>query len=311
MLGEKLKELRGDLPIILDNETCVYCGMPLYPGSHTKEHVIGRCFVPKGKLNGQWNLIVRAHKSCNEKKADLENDISAISMQADAWGLYASPDEILVKEAKRKGENCISRLTRKPVKESLANLKIKVPFAPGVEFSFDLISPPQILSDRMFDLARLQIMAFFYFVTYNKETRRGGFWLGSFFPILESPPTDWGNPLHRAFMDAVVTWEPRFFGISADEFFKVIIRRHPKPEAICWSWALEWNRKYRVIGFFGEQEPAEAIASNFPPLDFVTIAQGPKQHLSGRIETRLDEEKDNLFEWDSTIFRGVSDASLN
>lgn len=203
-----------------------------------------------------------------------------------------------MKEAKRKGKKCISRLTGKPVKESYVNLKIKVPFAPGVEFSFDLTSPPQMLSDRIFDLALFQIRAFFYFVTYNKETRRGGFWPGSFFPILESLPTDWGNPLHRAFMDAVVTWEPRFFGISADEFFKVIIRRHPKPETLCWSWALEWNRKYRVIGFFGEQEPAEAIVSTFPPLDFVTIAKGPKQHLSCRIETGLDEEKDNLFKWE-------------
>lgn len=260
--------------------------------------MIGRNFVPRGKLNGQWNLIIRAHKSCNNIKSDLENDISAISMQADAWGFYALPDETLVKEAKRKGKNCTSRLTGKPVKESHTNLKIKVPFAPRVEFSFDIISPPQILSDRIFDLARLQIMAFFYFVTYNKETRQGGFWPGSFFPILEAPPTDWGNPLHRAFMDTVVTWEPRFFGISVDEFFKVIIRRHPKPEAICWSWALEWNRKYRVVGFFGEREPAEAIVNTFPPLDFVTIAKGPKQHLSYRMETRLDEENDKLFKWE-------------
>lgn len=50
--------------------------------------------------------------------------------------------------------------------------------------------------------------------------------------------------------------------------------------------------------FFGEQEPAESIVSTFPPLDFVTIAEDPKQHLSYRMETRLDEEKDNLFEWD-------------
>ena len=42
--------------------------------------MIGRRFVPKGKLNNQWNLIVRVCIKCNNKKSDLEDDISAISM---------------------------------------------------------------------------------------------------------------------------------------------------------------------------------------------------------------------------------------
>jgi hypothetical protein len=97
-------------------------------------------------------------------------------------------------------------------------------------------------------------------------------------------------------MDAVVTWEPSVRGDTADGFFKVIIRRHP--DAVCWSWAVEWNQSYRVVGFFGEQEPTEAIVSTFPPLDFVTVAKGPKQRLSYCKETGLEEEHDDLFKWE-------------
>ncbi len=293
MLGKNLKELSGDLPIILDNETCVYCGTQLIHSSVTKEHVIGRRFVPKGKLDGQWNLIVRACKICNSKKSDLENDISAISMQADAWGRHALFDHILVKEAARKAQNSISRRTSKPVKDSSEEINIKGLFAPGVEFTFNLTSPPQIESERIFELARMQLMAFFYWITYNHDSKRGGFWLGSFFPVLEAIRSDWGNPVHRAFMDTVVNWEPRVLAIGADGFFKVVIRRHPTE--VCWSWALEWNHKYRIVGFFGEQEPARTIANTFPPLEAVTITQGQNYYTRYRFELALEEEEDNLF----------------
>lgn len=296
MLDKKLKKLSGVLPIIFDNETCVYCGIRLTPELDTKEHVIGRRFVPKGKLDGQWNLIVRACKDCNSKKSDLENDISAISMQTDAWGNYSSSDQVLTEEATRKARNSISRRTGKPVKDSSEKLKIKVPFTPGVEFTFNLTSPPQIENHRIYKLARLQLMAFFYWITYNKKTKKGGFWIGGFFPVLDAIRSDWGNPIHIAFMNSVVNWEPRVLAIGADGFFKVVIRRHPS--AVCWSWAVEWNQKYRVVGFFGEKKPAQEVARSFPSLEVSTIPQGPNKHVSFRMECPLEEEKDNLFQWD-------------
>lgn len=68
---------------------CAYCGAAFSrPSDGEAEHVIGRRFVPKGTLAAQWNLIVRACGPCNDHKADLENDISAITMQPDAWGRY-------------------------------------------------------------------------------------------------------------------------------------------------------------------------------------------------------------------------------
>jgi len=271
--------------------------MQLSPASATKEHVIGRRFVPKGKLNGEWNLIVRACKECNSKKSDLENDISSISMQADAWGRHSLSDSALAAEAERKAQNSISRRTRKPVKDSFEKIDIKSTFAPGVEFTFNLSSPPQIESGRIYELARMQLMAFFYWITYNHKTKRGGFWLGSFFPVLETIRSDWGNTFHKTFMDAVVNWEPRVIAIGADGFFKAIIRRHPA--AVCWSWALEWNHKYRIVGFFGEQVPAKYVFDTFPVMDVTTIAQGPNEYVSYRIEKALADEDDTLFHWDN------------
>ena len=292
--GEKLKELPNS-PIILNNETCVYCGTKLTASSATKEHVIGRRFVPKGKLKGQWNLIVRACKPCNCKKSGLEDDISAISMQADAWGRHALPDHILAQEAARKARGSVSRRTSKPIKDSLEKLEIKGLLAPGVEVTFDLTAPPQIVSERIFELARMQLMPFFYLITYNRETKRGGFWLGSFFPVLEAIRSDWGNPVHRAFMHAVLNWEPRVLAIGADGFFKVAIRKHPTE--VCWSWALEWNHKYRIVGFFGEQEPAQTIANTFPSIKAVMLIQSPSDYMQYRFEVPLEDEEDKLFEF--------------
>ncbi|GMT43861.1 MAG: hypothetical protein IEMM0003_0680 [bacterium] len=264
MLDSKLKNLPPNLPIILDNKTCVYCGKELLEKIESKEHVIGRRFVPRGKLNGHWNLIVKACKDCNGKKSDLENDLSAITMQADASGRHASDDQILEKEAIRKAQKSISRRTGKPVKNSKETINIKVPLAPGMEFNFELTSPPQPASERVYELARLQLMAFFYFITYNQQTRRGGFWLGGFFPLSEAAMSDWGNSTHKFFMKSVIDWEPRFLGITADEYFKVVIRRHPSE--VCWAWGLEWNKQYRVVGYFGEETTVKKIVSTFPQL---------------------------------------------
>lgn len=298
MLDGTFRELPAKSPVILGNKTCVYCGALLTPSNNTKDHVIGRRFVPKGKLDGQWNLIVRACKGCNVKKSDLEDDISAITMQADAWDNYSANDDTLKKEAVRKAKNSISRRSGKPVMESKEEIEIKIPVSPVAEVTFNFTSPPQIESDRMYELARMHVMAFFYWVTFNKETKRGGFWLGSFFPVLEAPRSDWGNAVHKSFMEAVENWEPRVLVRGTDGFYKLVIRRHPT--AVCWSWAIEWNQNYRVVGFFGQEEPAKAMVSNFPSIGLQLLAQGENYHLRYRDEKTLEVEADSLFEWNGT-----------
>ena len=101
--------------------------------------------------------------------------------------------------------------------------------------------------------------------------------------------------VHRAFMDAVLNWEPRVLAIGADGFFKVAIRKHPTE--VCWSWALEWNHKYRIVGFFGEQEPAQTIANTFPSIKAVMLIQSPSDYMHYRFEVPLEDEEDKLFEF--------------
>ena len=104
--------------IRLKNVSCPYCGVKLTEDTANKEHVIGRRFVPKGKLDGWWNLIVNSCQPCNTDKADLEDDISAITMQPDALGSFGHDDTTGMSEAVRKAEKSFSRRTKKLIKDS-------------------------------------------------------------------------------------------------------------------------------------------------------------------------------------------------
>lgn len=271
--------------VLLDNVTCVYCGMSLSAQEATKEHVIGRRFVPKGKLNGYWNLIVRACQSCNRYKSDLEDDLSAITMHPDAAGKYVDPDPELFREAKRKAEKSKSRLTGKRIRDSRARFEISSSIAPNLNIKLDMIAPPQADSGRVFALCRMHMMAFFYFITYNEVSRRGGFWPGVFLPIMEAPESDWGNSTLKAFMASIAGWDHRLLLVSADGYFKAAIRRHPA--AVCWSWALEWNKKFRIVGYFGERQPVETIAFFLPKLEMTVISRDGDDWSAFRPEIRL------------------------
>ena len=301
-IGTVLKKMPGNRVVRLNNVTCVYCGTPLTRDTSTKEHVIGRRFVPKGKLHGNWNLIVNACKPCNAKKSDLEDDISAITMQPDVLGRYGHKDEAAASEAERKAKKAFSRRTKKTVKDSKENMTVNIPFGRHINFSFDIIGPPQVEQQRLFDLARLQLMGFFYWTTFDKSSRRGRFWPDGFWPVLDALRSDWGNPLHRAFMDSVVQWEPRILACTGDGFYKVAIRQHP--DADCWSWALEWNHSLRIVGFFGDARTTQEIVSGFPKLELQTATEGPDQSLYYHLNTPLDKTEDKLFatsvEWLST-----------
>lgn len=296
-IGPTLKALPDNIVVRLDNGTCIYCGVALTKDTTAKEHVIGRRFVPKGKLGGYWNLIVNACQTCNCIKSDLENDISAITMQPDVFGCYGHEDEVGASEAVRKASKAYSRRTNKPIRDSHEKVNVKMPLGEGASVSFQFTSPPQIDQHRVFELARFQIMGFFYWITFDQASKRGRFWRDGFHPVLEASRSDWGNTSHRAFSEAVVAWEPRVFATSADGFFKIAIRKHP--DTNCWSWALEWNHALRVIGFCGKRQAALDVASDFPKLEVQTISQGPERTLCCRIETPLAEnEDDKLFYWD-------------
>lgn len=295
-IGATLKELPGNRVIRLHNVTCVYCGEVLIDATITREHVIGRRFVPRGKLHNYWNLIVNACRTCNGKKSDLEDDISAITMQPDVFGRYGHVDEAVALDGQRKAERAFSRRTRKPVKNSHEEVTVKGSLGQGVNISFKFTGPPQADQDRVFELARLQLAGFFYWITFQQEQQRGYWWPGGFYPVLAAGRSDWGNPVHRAFAEIVVGWEPRVLACNADGFFKVALRRHPNAD--CWSWALEWNYAMRVIGFCGDGSAARAVVAGFPKLKAQTVLYEPGQALAYRIETPLAEGEDKLFYWD-------------
>jgi len=124
-------------PTILKNLTCAYCGCSFSATKvDTKEHVVARRFVPKGTLAGSWNLILRACDSCNSEKAELEDDISALSLQALAYQSDLPNDPIVSKEIARKAPESLSRTTKKPVADSEQSMSFSHASQPGLSFNF-------------------------------------------------------------------------------------------------------------------------------------------------------------------------------
>lgn len=291
--GAVLTEFASNRAVVLRNVTCAYCGCS-FEGelSPTKEHVIGRRFVPKGSLRAQWNLILNVCEGCNREKGVLEDDISAITMMPDAWGRYAVDDERLREEVARKAVNSRSRRTGKTVAESQEELAIDGSFG-SLSFTVNLIGPAQVESERLFRLARFQFEAFVYFTTYNAETLRGSFVSGVFCPLVAAQRLDWGAPHLQWFMDVTRSWEARVHGIGADGFYKVMIRRNPS--ATVWSWVTEWNRSYRVAGFAGEEAEIRSLLATLPAQRMEIVRQTETERIRMRLETELPAEADDLF----------------
>lgn len=282
-----------DHPIILNNSTCIYCGIALGKNNKNKEHVIGRKFVPKGSLNNNWNLIVQSCIKCNTKKSALEDDISAITMQPSTSGIYADNEDLLRDESIRKGNKSISKLTGKPVAESYSNPELKIPFTQDLDITLSMTTPPQIILTRIYELAYMQIMAFFYYLIFNQDTKKGSFWPGEFFPLLYALRSNWGNEVHTAFMNTVVSWDLRFVGNTANDYFKWAIRKHPSET--CWSWALEWNKNHRVIGFFGNQDISIETKSKIPKLSPDYFSGNSKEYIAIKMDKSLEENDDVMF----------------
>jgi hypothetical protein len=258
-----------------------------------KEHVIGRRFVPKGTLNGQWNLLLQSCRQCNGQKADLENDISAISMHPDAFGQHVNDDPRLHAEARRKATNSISRKTGKPVAAGEDALKVGTTFG-AATFDFSFSMPPQVHEDRLFELARYQVGGFFYWTTFDETTARGALLPGGFYPLAAVRKADWGNPQMRWFMDATKAWPWRVHAIGADGYFAIATRRMSETDDL-WSWALEWNQNFRLVGFFGREDLLTELEKSIPLLEMTTVHEAPGRTLRYRIETPLADADDTLF----------------
>src|SRR4051794_9595279 len=80
-------QMRGDRRMRLQNLICPYCPRPVTSKLNRQlEHVVGRKFVPKRATAKSWNLHLWACAPCNREKANLESDISAITLHQLAFG---------------------------------------------------------------------------------------------------------------------------------------------------------------------------------------------------------------------------------
>jgi len=281
-------------PRRLLNAKCLYCAEQFSAEKpKTKEHVIGRRFVPTGALYQCWNLIVNACARCNNLKADLENDLSVITMLP-PLGEQLSPE--LANEAQRRARRSSSRRTRRPVADSQETMEIKIAAAPNAIFTFNMVAPPQADSSRVNLLSLMHMQAFFYMITYSYETRLGGYWLGKFDVTDSARRPDWGNPRQRAFAASVEAWPHRLIVNTANGHFKAMIRR--KPNAEVWAWALEWNKGLRNVGYFGEEESLRSELARLPEMHMQEIRNDNGNMVRFRVEESLSEENDALFNID-------------
>jgi hypothetical protein len=282
----------------VDNIACAFCGKSFDAQVRpTEDHLIGRKFVPRGSLAAQWNLIVNACQACNAEKCALENDISAISMRPDPrFNLHP----LLLQEARRK-ETAKSQRTGKAVRDSVEETIVTGRIAPGVTFSFNLVCAPQAEQRRIFRLAQFHIEALFYWITYNRTARRGGFIPGDFFRVGFVARGDWGNAQMIGFQRLIADWPLRVHAVGAESFFRAIIRRCPGDGPPVWAWALEWNHNFRVIGFMGDETTARAEFNNLPALEKVLVERGMDPERGpfetwARSEVAIPEADDKLFE---------------
>ena len=284
----------------LDNVACAYCHTSF--GAETPsedEHVIGRNFVPKGSLAAQWNLIVRSCRACNEEKCELENDLSAITMHPSRLD-RSRQDHRLINEAQRK-ESAQSKRTRKAVGDSAEEFGFQGQLVPGVDITANLISGPQLDPERAYRLAFFHVAAFFYLVTFQRDTRCGKPIPRTFVPIAGVFRQDWGNAQMLGFQEMIANWAWRVHAIGAEGYFKIVIRRATKMNPPLWAWALEWNQTFRVTGFFGDSSAAKEALVRLPVLRKILLERGVDPKMGpfetwGREEVPIAEEDDRLFE---------------
>lgn len=281
--------------IRLRNRTCAYCGVPFGKTlAHTDEHVIGKNFVPKGSLAGVWNLVVYACKKCNDEKCHLENDISVISMLPSLRLSSDQIDPLIATEVRRKAPGAVSRRTGKPVINSEENVQLSGQFG-GASISMNFVAPPQIDDTRVCELACFHVQGFFHQMTFNSSSRTGLFLSGDFHFWTAATCSDWGNHKLKWFSEHVLEWLPCLRADAANGYFRIHLRRH-KDQAVM-SWALEWNKGMRVVGFVGATDAIEHVISSCPKGSSGIVRHHANERLVFREHVALADGQDSLFSW--------------
>jgi hypothetical protein len=117
--------------------------------------------VPKGSLNQSPNVILQSCLPCNNRKSDLEDEISALTMYPDLVRGFEGMGEAVKAEALRKLEKSRSRSTGKLVKDSSRDHSFSGKPLPGLAMSVSMTSPPQMEDQRVYELALYQVRGLF------------------------------------------------------------------------------------------------------------------------------------------------------
>jgi len=88
-------------------------------------------------------------------------------------------------------------------------------------------------------------------------------------------------------------WDWRVHAVTADGYFKLAIKKHI--DELLWSFAVEWNESYRIVGFFGDTAGLIMLRDRLPELAMQTIHAKGDDWVRHRREVPLCDEDDKLF----------------
>ncbi|MDY6851956.1 MAG: hypothetical protein SV487_07790 [Thermodesulfobacteriota bacterium] len=260
----------------------------------SKDHMVGRRFVPKGYLDNQPNIIIGACEECNERKSKLESGLSAISMLPSAKH-YNIEEEIKRKIGEKYSKNGIIQggashpETGKNVYESCANIKIKSKIGPAT-LIFNAIAPPQAdKATRCLSIMHIQAI-YYVLVNFDQNNQQNctfrdekSKYLNEQYihPLFILMKPDWGNCSAFELTKRTNNWGISYQLITAKEFFKAEVRRESKSPEAPFFWALEWNKSLRIIGMIRYPERPTPQESDLP--------EPPRHQLNAT--TRMTFEK--------------------
>lgn len=279
------------------NEVCLYCNEP-FDGANvvaTKEHLVGRNFVPRGSLNGgqSFNFIFNACHACNNDKSTLEGHVSTITqLMSPAVAESAAFSE----RARAKSHGEIHPWTRRPVAESFHESTIQMRGV-GLGIRMGFVGPPQADRDIVYRLALRHVQGLYALVTNPDRTVQPLTLLfpGWVYVLGYYLPSDWGNSQALAASERVRDWTVRARIITASGYFQAMLRRD-HAEVGTWFWALEWNRYMRIIGGISYDGQQPSFMRDLPELQWIQSRTPTGAIFRSRQEQPLDEARDDLFD---------------
>ncbi len=283
--------------IAKSNLYCLYCSELVGLGSigeSTKEHTIGRNFVPKGSFGDgtAFNFIFRACNVCNGLKADIERHVSSVTL----FNSPARVDDPAINSIAQHKASKDYHPDKKGILVQDADNKISVNF--GGVFNFDIVAPPQLNQEHVIQLARYHVQAIFSMITTLDPLDRDKVCLLHPEKLLvfnSYSYEDWGNPELKEVAERVKDWPCYAIINTANGFFRAIMKRKGA-DGDGWFWALEWNKSVRVIGAIYLPNQTPGVFQDLPDIGWSSSKTSDGEILRTRTQTPYNIDDDILFD---------------